>query len=204
MTGMPLEPLGPDVFQFPCLDESDAYEICGGLKQVTLWEPAPVRKTTRTPTAYGKISGARGKSERASRPRCLRVSRTGRARAEALATQLSIGHVEMPDLRAVRYDQGGFFKIHTDTTGTDGRRFAIVIYLNDDFQGGATVFPLLGCRAIPKTGRGVVFPADWLHRGDVVSAGTKYILVMWLENSKPGWSLGTHKELPPGSPSPVK
>ena len=181
MTESRLDEIAPTVFQFPCLSEAEADEIHARLRRAATWEPAPIRKRAPNTTRLREDLRVSWEIREHAAPDLFsHFERTVRARAAALATELAIGAFEVSEIRALRYDEGGFFKVHTDTTGQDGRRFAIVIYLNDDFEGGATVFPLLGCRSTPKKGKGLVFPTDRLHRGDVVTSGTKYILVLWL------------------------
>jgi hypothetical protein len=176
-----LDAIGAGVFQFPCLTGDEADRILVAAKQLADWTAAPVR--SRAPDSSKLREDVRQAWEitQAVAPDVF-VSFDGlvRARARALGAQLALGDFDVSELRLVRYDPGGFFKVHTDTSGSDGRRIAIVIYLNDDFEGGATIFPLLGCRSVPRKGDAVAFPAERLHRGDVVTSGSKYILVCWL------------------------
>ena len=62
------------------------------------------------------------------------------------------------------------FKEHVDITSHEGgKRFLIMmVYLNDDFEGGETEFPVLGDKVKPKKGKLLVFPPMWnyLHRGN--------------------------------------
>jgi len=61
------------------------------------------------------------------------------------------------------------FTEHVDVSSwAKGKRFlAILIYLNDDFGGGETVFPTFGDSIKPKKGSVLVFPPYWcyLHAG---------------------------------------
>lgn len=81
----------------------------------------------------------------------------------------------------VRYPTGGYFRAHRDTGfGVGNRLFTVICYLNDDFEGGATSFPNLDQKIIPKCGRFLVFPSDYLHGSDTVTGGEKYIFVTWI------------------------
>ena len=77
---------------------------------------------------------------------------------------------------------GGYYKWHVDTrNGTyrgTRRVFATCLYLNDDFQGGETIFVRQGIKVRAKAGRLVVFYSDFthLHAGCPVTKGTKYLL----------------------------
>jgi predicted 2-oxoglutarate/Fe(II)-dependent dioxygenase YbiX len=179
--GMTLEPLGPAVFQVPFLDEAETDAILRQARRAPRWQAAPTRKRAQGTTSLREDVRLAHEMKESEAPAVFAgFAQLVRARAASLAALLSINDFEVSELRLVRYDEGGYFKVHTDTSGDDRRRIAVVIYLNDDFDGGATIFPLLGCRSVPRKGRGVVFPAEKLHRGDVVTGGSKYILVLWL------------------------
>lgn len=73
------------------------------------------------------------------------------------------------------------FDIHVDVTDHDSaRRFLVVFfYLNDDFEGGETVFPQLKVMAQPKPARLIIFPPmwNWLHKANPILSGSpKYIV----------------------------
>jgi len=59
------------------------------------------------------------------------------------------------------------------------RKISAVLYLNNDFEGGATAFPWREVK--PKPGSAVVFPSafPFLHTGMPVISGVKYVLVTW-------------------------
>lgn len=92
-------------------------------------------------------------------------------------------------VQIVRYEPGDFFGAHRDSgaygSGIEHRYFSVVCYLNDDFEGGGTSFPEVNYTAPPERGKAVIFPADYLHRGDVVEEGVKYIGVTWLLGAPP-------------------
>ena len=67
-------------------------------------------------------------------------------------------------LQVVRYRTGGHFRDHHDaffheTMNRLGgpRRATLLVYLNDDFEGGDTVFERIGTRIRPRKGKGVFF-----------------------------------------------
>ena len=71
------------------------------------------------------------------------------------------------------------YKKHSDVASLRScRRFvAMLFYLNDDFEGGDTIFyPEVSIR--PKKGSVIVFPPYWLfpHEGTPVIKGEKYIM----------------------------
>ena len=78
---------------------------------------------------------------------------------------------------------------HTDVTNVEAtKRFlAIVCYLNDDFDGGETIFPQYNYQTIVSTGSVLVFPVAWsyLHRGRPPKNGfAKYMLGCFLQFDK--------------------
>lgn len=101
-------------------------------------------------------------------------------------------------LQVVRYQVGEKYDAHHDffhhVAGTDGQRYAtILVYLNDDFDGGSTSFPKCGVEAKPITGDAIAWyncratsKTDCicfdrsLHQGNQVSSGTKYALNIWI------------------------
>jgi predicted 2-oxoglutarate/Fe(II)-dependent dioxygenase YbiX len=90
-------------------------------------------------------------------------------------------------LRLYRYDIGQQFDWHRDGyfQRPNGERsfFTFMVYLNDDFDGGATSlsddgfgFPGGMLRITPAKGMGLLFHHPILHRGDPVTTGHKYVL----------------------------
>jgi len=71
------------------------------------------------------------------------------------------------------------FKRHADAAcdSTSGRFLALLFYLNDDFEGGETIF-YPDCVIRPKKGSVLVFPPYWMfpHEGTPVIKGEKYIM----------------------------
>lgn len=88
---------------------------------------------------------------------------------------------EMGEAEIVRYPTGGLFTPHSDASiAKPYRAFSVLLYLNDDFEGGGTEFPELGFGCKPKKGRLLVFPSDVTHGGNPVTSGSKYIIVLWI------------------------
>jgi predicted 2-oxoglutarate/Fe(II)-dependent dioxygenase YbiX len=91
--------------------------------------------------------------------------------------------------RFYRYDPTQRFKGHRDgiveRSATEKTRLTFMIYLNDDFAGGETVFysedRVNGLRQVvasvrPVTGTALFFAHEWWHEGAPVTAGRKYVL----------------------------
>jgi len=105
------------------------------------------------------------------------------------------------ELQVVNYQPGGFFKSHYDAcegdekfckrmNGEHGPRLlTVLIYLNDNFTGGETVFPLINKTVKPKKGKAVIFKnidnngiiiKQALHGGEPVISGEKWIANKWI------------------------
>lgn len=82
----------------------------------------------------------------------------------------------------VKYEGAGtHFKIHADHGPTYVTTVSIVVYLNDDYEGGEIWFPRLDNLSIkPKTGDIVVFPSTYIyeHASQDMISGTKYSVVI--------------------------
>jgi hypothetical protein len=99
------------------------------------------------------------------------------------------------DLVVVKYNTGGKFNAHYDASDTyNGQRYTtLIIYLNDDFEGGETVFTKIDKTIKPKKGNGILFYntdvsgkilVDSLHKGNPIIAGEKWICTKWSHSKK--------------------
>jgi prolyl 4-hydroxylase len=83
-------------------------------------------------------------------------------------------------MRCYRYRVGEYFGPHGDQSypGLPGERslLTLMIYLNDDFEGGQTAFLDLGKVIEPRRGRALLFQHMVLHEGRAVTRGIKYVL----------------------------
>ena len=92
----------------------------------------------------------------------------------------------MEEFRIKCYNEGeDCFSPHVDVGDLNSsRRFlAFLFYLNDDFEGGNTVFKLPDKEVYkPETGTVLMFPPTWQypHEGKPVISGTKYIMSTYL------------------------
>lgn len=81
-----------------------------------------------------------------------------------------------------RYLPGQQYHAHVDAGGQSRRVISAVLYLNDDFTGGETEFPLFGETITPKAGRLVIFPSNYayVHAALPPTKGTKYSAAFWV------------------------
>jgi prolyl 4-hydroxylase len=116
--------------------------------------------------------------------------------------------IDMPEshfefFQCVSYEQGQEYQVHYDTFDEDiasnkaemerggQRKYTMLAYLNDDYDGGGTFFPNLDFMVRPKKGRVVIFnnldetgkviPAAF-HAGLPVTEGRKYAINIWVRN----------------------
>ena len=82
-------------------------------------------------------------------------------------------------------DEGDCFRQHVDVGDLNSsRRFlAFLFYLNDDYEGGETLFRTPNKKVVqPMKGNCLMFPPTWQypHEGKPVTCGTKYIMSTYL------------------------
>lgn len=111
----------------------------------------------------------------------------------ALATGTEPGWGE--PLHILRYAPDQEYRPHLDalTGATNQRRWTVLVYLNDGFEGGETEFPQLGLAARGAVGDALVFDnADvdgrpdprTVHAGRPVAAGTKWLATRWIRERR--------------------
>lgn len=82
--------------------------------------------------------------------------------------------------RGYRYEPGERFAAHYDGSFRRSDReesaLTFMVYLNQDFTGGATTFEEHLVGIVPRTGGALLFQHHLLHTGCVVESGVKYVL----------------------------
>ncbi|MFV0410724.1 MAG: 2OG-Fe(II) oxygenase [Paracoccus sp. (in: a-proteobacteria)] len=89
--------------------------------------------------------------------------------------------------RVYRYGPGRFFDWHQDGAYDDGAgncsKFTMLIYLNDEVEGGGTPFSDMSSphafsdfTIAPQAGSALFFHHPLSHRGDLIIGGRKYVL----------------------------
>ena len=95
------------------------------------------------------------------------------------------------DLQVLRYKPGGFYKPHQDTFSFDKNRrmYTFIIALNDDYEGGETVFPNIKKQYRLEKGDVLFFDTlnnyecmtkKALHGGAPVKSGEKWVCNLWV------------------------
>ena len=91
----------------------------------------------------------------------------------------------------LRYSRGSHYKPHSDSdilnleTGrwekAQNRNYSLLIYLDEDFEGGELVFPNFDYKLRPEAGMLAAFPSDcrYLHGAMPVLSGVRHAIVSW-------------------------
>jgi len=92
---------------------------------------------------------------------------------------------------AQKWDKGGMVEIHSDTSDLDGNpnqnstnKYTIILYLNDNYNGGELYFPQHDLKIKPQSGSILTFPGDHsnIHGVNEVKNETRYTIVSWWNN----------------------
>ena len=91
----------------------------------------------------------------------------------------------------LNYVKGGHYAAHADAEYFDeqqqlwqrqlDRDLSMLLYINDDFEGGGLKFSHFNFRYAPQVGDLVIFPSDhrYMHQAEKVTSGTRYCIVSW-------------------------
>jgi prolyl 4-hydroxylase len=99
--------------------------------------------------------------------------------------------VNCEDLQILRYKPGGFYKPHQDTFSEDKNRrmYTFIIALNDEYEGGETVFPNIKEHYRLEKGDALFFntlnnyecmTTKAIHGGAPVNSGEKWVCNLWV------------------------
>lgn len=99
--------------------------------------------------------------------------------------------INCEQLQVLRYQPGGFYKPHQDAFENEKnmRMYTFILALNDDYEGGETIFPNLGKEYKLKRGDALFFDtldnyelmtSKALHGGKPVKSGEKWICNLWV------------------------
>lgn len=84
----------------------------------------------------------------------------------------------------LRYAVGEKYDQHYDGGTESARSISVLIYLNDDYEGGEIEFPFFNLKIKPKAGTLMLFPSNYAysHIAHPVISGTKYVIVAFLKD----------------------
>jgi hypothetical protein len=109
------------------------------------------------------------------------IFNTVRACVDDYGRYWGVGIMSYEAFNFVKYEGAGtHFKIHADHGPTYVTTVSIVVYLNDDYEGGEIWFPRFDLIHKPKAGDIVVFPSTYIyeHASQDMISGTKYSVVI--------------------------
>ena len=84
----------------------------------------------------------------------------------------------------LKYSKGEHYNFHYDGTTDSKRSVSVLIYINDDYEGGEIEFPNFKIKIKPKAGTLILFPSNYAygHIAHPVTSGTKYVIATWLHD----------------------
>jgi Rps23 Pro-64 3,4-dihydroxylase Tpa1-like proline 4-hydroxylase len=85
----------------------------------------------------------------------------------------------------LRYEKGGYLPAHQDH-GVSSRVLSVVMYLNNEYEGGELSFPNSKIKIKPEPGSIIFFPSNYLYVHEVapIISGTRYSMPHWYHNMK--------------------
>ena len=86
-------------------------------------------------------------------------------------------------MHLLRYDKTGHLRAHQDQ-GVSTRVLSVLLYLNDDYEGGEIEFMHSKIKIKPEPGSVLFFPSNFLYVHEVypVTKGPRYALPNWYHN----------------------
>ena len=114
-----------------------------------------------------------------------------------ISEELNIPIEKGESIQGQLYEEGQYFKPHNDffngpaydmhCLSSGNRTHTLMVYLNDDFDGGETNFPNLKQSVKPVKGKAIWWNylkdgktlKEYLHEGTPVTKGKKYIITSW-------------------------
>ena len=91
------------------------------------------------------------------------------------------------EVNVLKYNEGDFYVAHTDSHFSVPRALSVIMFLNDDYEGGEVIFhcpksmnPMITVK--PKAGKLIIFPSNFLYPHSVtkVTKGVRYSIVSWM------------------------
>jgi hypothetical protein len=81
-------------------------------------------------------------------------------------------------------DKDSFWEEHSDNSGGSNIEYGVVIYLNDDFEGGQLVYPESRTSIKPESGMLIYHSGEKIHGVSKVESGTRYTLTSFIRGKK--------------------
>ena len=107
------------------------------------------------------------------------------ARRDEIGRYFGVSLTGREGVNVLRYAAGGFYMPHVDRAESDAwpaaasRQVAVVVFLNDNFNGGELCLIDARVDVAPHQGLLVAFDAGMLHEVAPVTRGTRDVIVDW-------------------------
>lgn len=94
--------------------------------------------------------------------------------------------VDEENYSLLRYSPGQYYREHYDGPTASARSVSVLIYLNDDYDGGEIEFINFNEKIKPRAGTVILFPSNYAYRhiAHPVLSGTKYVITTFLHDRK--------------------
>lgn len=83
-------------------------------------------------------------------------------------------------------DESSYWEEHSDNSGDEETKliiYGVIIYINDNYEGGELIYPDLNFKVKPKSGMLVYHPGNYRHYVSKVKKGQRYSLTTFIRNS---------------------
>jgi hypothetical protein len=86
----------------------------------------------------------------------------------------------------LRYSPEQYYREHYDGPTASARSISVLVYLNDDYEGGEIEFINFNEKLKPKAGTVILFPSNYAYRhiAHPVISGIKYVITTFLHDRK--------------------
>lgn len=175
------------VITFRLFDTSECREIVRKLTQLETWNQALIREQSNGDEYTDVKNPAHRSASLAKSEDVAWLYREFELRIHSLVKPVvqdlwKIDLSDQSDTQLLKYEAGDHYLPHLDTgVDLEQRYFSVLCYLNDDFQGGRTLFPTLDYAVTPSAGQAVLFPSMYRHGSEPVISGRKFVLVSWID-----------------------
>ena len=88
-------------------------------------------------------------------------------------------------MHVLKYEKSGFLPKHSDH-GQSSRVLSVLLYLNEDYEGGEISWPDVNITLKPEAGSIIYFPSNFVFTHEVapITGGVRYALPNWFHNRK--------------------
>jgi hypothetical protein len=104
-----------------------------------------------------------------------------------LSLSISVDHIDLGGIPIREYCEGSEMSSHNDGYGFVSENgvnvkpyITLLLYFNDNYQGGEIYFPDHSVSIKPKAGSVVIFPSNFNHGVKLVSSGSRYLTSVYV------------------------